>query len=102
VRGNKRWIGVDFGSIGLCQIAAGQTDGHIEFAKGFAAWDLLPGHYILTTAGGTVLDLDGQPIALDYQLGTPAQITAAMNTRRKFAAASTLSLARELLAALDL
>jgi myo-inositol-1(or 4)-monophosphatase len=46
-------IGVDFGSIGLCHVAAGQTDGMIEFAKGFAAWDLLPGHYVLHTAGGT-------------------------------------------------
>lgn len=95
-------IGVDFGSIGLCHIAAGQTDGMIEFAKGFAAWDLLPGHYVLHAAGGTVLDLKGQPILLDYQLGSAAQIAAAMNRRQSFAAAATPELANAILATLDL
>lgn len=95
-------IGVDFGSIGLCHIAAAQTDAMIEFAKGFAAWDLLPGHYILHAVGGAILDLVGQPIPLDYRLDTPERIARAMTTRRKFVAASTVSLAHELLAALDL
>ena len=43
-------IGVDFGSVGLCHVAAGFSDAMIEFAKGFAIWDLLPGHYILHSA----------------------------------------------------
>jgi myo-inositol-1(or 4)-monophosphatase len=95
-------IGVDFGSIGFCHIAAGQTDGMIEFAKGFAAWDLLPGHYVLHAAGGTVLDLNGQPILLDYQLGSAAQIAAAMNRRQSFVAAATPELANAMLTKLDL
>jgi myo-inositol-1(or 4)-monophosphatase len=37
-------IGVDFGSAGLCHVAAGFSDAMIEFAKGFAIWDLSPGH----------------------------------------------------------
>ncbi|MEN3533615.1 inositol monophosphatase family protein [Microbispora sp. ZYX-F-249] len=90
-------IGVDFGSIGLCHVAAGFTDAVIEFAKGFAIWDLAPGHYILTAAGGVVLDLQGHPIPLDYQFGTVADIQKAMDQRRKFVAASSLSLARDIL-----
>jgi myo-inositol-1(or 4)-monophosphatase len=37
-------IGVDFGSVSLCHVAAGFTEAVIEFAKGFAIWDLAPGH----------------------------------------------------------
>ena len=37
-------IGVDFGSVSLCHVATGQTDATIEFQKGFAIWDLAPGH----------------------------------------------------------
>ena len=37
--GNARGrIGVDFGSVGLCHVAAGFSDAMIEFAKGFAVW----------------------------------------------------------------
>jgi myo-inositol-1(or 4)-monophosphatase len=54
-------IGVDFGSVGLAHVAAGFTDAMIEFAKGFAIWDLAPGHYLLHAAGGHVVDLDGTP-----------------------------------------
>ncbi len=93
-------IGVDFGSIGFCHIAAGFTDAMIEFTKGFAIWDLAPGHYILTAAGGVVLDLQGQPIPLDYQFGTVTDIQKAMDQRRKFVAASNLPLARDILNAI--
>jgi myo-inositol-1(or 4)-monophosphatase len=94
----KSWgrIGVDFGSVGLCHVAAGFTDAMIEFAKGFAIWDLAPGHYILNAAGGTVLDLDGQPLSLDYALDSLQDITAAMNSRRKFVAAGSSVLANEI------
>jgi len=95
-------IGVDFGSIGLCHIAAGFSDAMIEFAKGFATWDLAPGHYILQAAGGVVLDLQGRPIPLDYGLGTMDDIRKAMDHRRKFVAASSLPLAREILSAMTL
>jgi myo-inositol-1(or 4)-monophosphatase len=98
----KGRIGVDFGSISLCHVASGQTDATIEFAKGFAIWDLSPGHFILHAAGGTVIDLNGNEMSLDYGLTSLEQITAAMNERRKFVAATGPCLAREILALLDL
>lgn len=94
-------IGVDFGSVGLCHVAAGMTDATVEFAKGFAIWDLSPGHYVLHAAGGTVLDLHGTPIPLDYGLDSLDAIADAMNGRRKFVAAGSSKLALEILAELD-
>lgn len=93
-------IGVDFGSVGLCHIAAGFTDAMVEFAKGFAIWDLSPGHYILRAAGGVVIDTTGEPIPLDYGLRSLSDIAAAMNGRRKFIAAGSAELAHEILAEL--
>jgi myo-inositol-1(or 4)-monophosphatase len=92
-------IGVDFGSISLCHIAAGMTDA--ELAKGFAVWDLALGHYILHAAGGTVIDLSGRPVALDAGFTTLADIGKAMKQRQKFIAAPDAVLAAEILAALD-
>ncbi len=65
----------------------------MEFAKGFAVWDLAPGHYILHSAGGTAIDLDGQVVALDHGLNSLVEINAAMSTRRRFIAAGTSALA---------
>jgi myo-inositol-1(or 4)-monophosphatase len=93
----KGRIGVDFGSVSLCHVAAGLTDATVEFAKGFAIWDLLPGHYILHAAGGTVIDLHGKAIPLDYRLDSLANISAAMNPRQKFIAAGNAGLANEIL-----
>ncbi len=87
-------IGLDFGSIGLCHVAAGFTDAVVEFAKGFAIWDLAPGAYILNCAGGGVYDLTGAPISLD---GLLTDIGAAMSTRRKFVATRDETLARDIL-----
>ncbi len=92
----KGRIGVDFGSIGLCHVAAGFTDSMIEFAKGFAIWDLSPGHYILHAAGGHVIDLHGSPIPLNYGLTSMTEIHHAMNTRQKFIAAGHLELAEKI------
>lgn len=93
-------IGVDFGSIGLCHIAAGFSDAMVEFAKGFAVWDLSPGHYLLHAAGGVVIDLDGVSISLDYGLNSLADIRSAMNRRQKFIAAGNSDLAYEIQATL--
>ncbi|GAA0401042.1 hypothetical protein GCM10009541_50200 [Micromonospora gifhornensis] len=82
--------------------AAGFTEGVLEFAKGFAIWDLAPGHYILQSAGGTVLDLAGEPISLDYSLQSLPDIARAMNRRQTFVAAGTYELARDILSHLDL
>ena len=95
-------IGVDFGSVGLCHIAAGFSDAMIEFAKGFAVWDLSPGHYILHAAGGIVTDLLGMPIPLDYRLDSLANIASAMNRRQKFIAAADTTLANEILRTLQM
>jgi myo-inositol-1(or 4)-monophosphatase len=94
-------IGVDFGSVGLCHVAAGFTDGMIEFAKGFAVWDLAPGHYVLHAAGGVVLDLQGDPIPLNYNFDSRDDIAEAMNRRQRFVAARTATLAREILDVLN-
>ncbi|MEU8004003.1 inositol monophosphatase family protein [Catellatospora sp. NPDC049111] len=92
----KGRIGVDFGSVGLCHVAAGFTDAMIEFAKGFAIWDLAPGHYVLHAAGGVVTDLDGIVLPLDYRLSHLDDIAAAMGIRRTFIAAGTYELAADL------
>lgn len=89
-------IGVDFGSVSLCHVAAGFTDATIEIAKGFAVWDLSPGHYILHAAGGVTIDLEGDPITLDYGLNTLPEINSTMGTRRKFIAAGNRALAEEI------
>ncbi|GAB3677828.1 hypothetical protein GCM10027589_48110 [Actinocorallia lasiicapitis] len=89
-------IGVDFGSVSLCHVAARFTEATVEFAKGFAIWDLAPGHYILNAAGGTVVDLAGAPLPLDYGLNSLAQITYAMNRRQTFIAAANPTLAAQL------
>lgn len=86
-------IGVDFGSISLCHVATGFTDATIEVLKGFAVWDLAPGHYILQAAGGSVIALDGKALPLDYGFGTLADIRHAMDRRQTFVAASSKSLA---------
>ncbi|MFE0026866.1 inositol monophosphatase family protein [Amycolatopsis sp. NPDC059021] len=93
----KGRVGVDFGSVSLCHVAAGITDATMEFAKGFAIWDLSPGHYVLHAAGGTVIDLQGNPIPLDYRLDSLADIAAAMSPRQTFVAAGNASLADEIL-----
>lgn len=94
-------IGVDFGSVSLCHVAAGFTDAVVEFAKGFAVWDLAPGHYLLYAAGGSVIDLYGRPVPLDYGFDSLDDIAAAMNRRQKFIGAGTVELATEILATLE-
>jgi len=93
-------IGLDFGSVSLCHVATGFTEAVIEFAKGFAIWDLAPGHYILTAAGGVVVDLEGEPIPQDYGLSSKANIAKAMEPRQTFVAAGSRQLANEIVRAL--
>jgi fructose-1,6-bisphosphatase/inositol monophosphatase family enzyme len=93
-------IGVDFGSVSLCHVAAGFTDATVEFAKGFAIWDLAPGYYILHAAGGTTLTLNGEPLSLDHGLTSFTDIAKAMAPRQTFIAAATPQLARQILSTL--
>ncbi|TDC29745.1 hypothetical protein E1261_15030 [Kribbella albertanoniae] len=92
----KGRIGVGHGSVCLCHVAAGFTDATIEIQKGFAAWDFLPGHYVLHAAGGVAIDLEGEPIGLDYGLNSLPEISRAMTVKRKFVATRSLSLAEEI------
>ena len=93
-------IGVDFGSVSLCHVAAGMTEVVVEFAKGFAVWDLAPGHFILHASGGVVLDLSGKPVSLDYGFDSLKNITTAMDRRQRFVAAGSRDLGKEVVAAL--
>jgi myo-inositol-1(or 4)-monophosphatase len=94
-------IGVDFGSVSLCHVAAGFADATVEFAKGFAIWDLAPGHYILHAAGGTSITLNGDPLSLDHGLTGLTDIAEAMTPRQTFIAAATPQLARQILGTLN-
>lgn len=100
-QGNRQGrIGVDFGSVSLCHVAAGFTDATVEFAKGFSLWDLYPGQYILESAGGIVTSLDGKRLPLDLSLKRLEDVNRSMNRRQKFVAAGTADLAREISAVL--
>lgn len=100
--GDRSRIGVDFGAIGLCHIASGATDAFIEFAKGFALWDLLPGKLILEAAGGVVCDLDGSPLPWPADAFTDLYaMSEALTTRQAFIAASTRDLAQALAEAIQ-
>ena len=61
-------INLAWGSNSLIQVAAGYADVAVEFAKGFAAYDVLPGLYIGLKAGLTILDLDGNPLTTKLDL----------------------------------
>lgn len=56
-------INLAWGSNMIIQVAAGYADVAVEFTKGFATYDVLPGLFIAQKAGLTVLDLKGNPIS---------------------------------------
>jgi myo-inositol-1(or 4)-monophosphatase len=93
----KGRIGVDFGSIGLCHVAAGFTDAMIEVSKGFTLWDLFPGQYILHAAGGIVTSLAGKELPLNLGLHNLSDVKQAMEKRQKFVAAGNLTLSKAIL-----
>ncbi len=95
-------IGVDFGSIGLCHVAAGFTDAMVEIAKGFALWDLLTGHHILSAAGGVIAGLESKELSLNLSIYDLAGISSAMERRQKFVAACDSRLLKFILERLDL
>lgn len=77
-------IGVDYGSIGLCHVAAGFTDSFIEIAKGFSLWDLYPGQYILEATSGSVMALDGSLLSIELTMRGLEDVKAVMTGRKKF------------------
>ena len=56
-------LNLSWGSNTIIQVAAGYADVAVEFARGFATYDILPGLYIGLKAGLTILDLHGNPLA---------------------------------------
>jgi myo-inositol-1(or 4)-monophosphatase len=88
----KGRIGLDFGSVGLCHVAAGFSDAMVETAKGFLLWDLLPGQYILKSSGGYISDLSGIELPLNLQFDSLSDIITTMEKRQKFIATGNLNL----------
>jgi fructose-1,6-bisphosphatase/inositol monophosphatase family enzyme len=61
-------INLSWGSNTIIQVAAGYADVAVEFAKGFATYDFLPGLYLGLKSGLTIIDLDGKPIGSKLNL----------------------------------
>jgi myo-inositol-1(or 4)-monophosphatase len=61
-------VNLSWGSNTIIQVAAGYADVAIEFARGFATYDILPGLYIGLKTGLTILDLHGNPITWHLNL----------------------------------
>jgi myo-inositol-1(or 4)-monophosphatase len=61
-------VNLSWGSNTIIQVAAGYADVAIEFAKGFATYDILPGLYIGLKTGLTIVDLSGDPITSKLDL----------------------------------
>jgi len=93
-------VNLAWGSNTIIQVAAGYADVAIEFAKGFATYDILPGLYIAQKAGLTVIDLDGNPIASKLDLNeifTTFRRNPQKPKRMPFIAAKEPSLAEQVL-----
>jgi len=93
-------VNLSWGSNTIVQVAAGYADVAIEFAKGFATYDILPGLYIGLKSGLTILDLNGNPITSKLDL---EEIFAAFRKdakhpkRTPFVAAKNPTLAEEVI-----
>ena len=92
-------INLSWGSNTIIQVAAGYADAAVEFDKGFASYDILPGLFIGERAGLTILDLNGRP--LTSQLDIPAVFSAwrvdpKQPRRTKFVAAKEAELAEQI------
>jgi len=93
-------VNLSWGSNTLIQVAAGYADVAIEFAKGFATYDVLPGLYIGLKTGLTILDLDGNPLTtkldIDHVFATFRR-DASHPHRTPFIAAKDPALAEQVL-----
>ena len=101
---NKGRINLSWGSNLIIQVAAGYADAAVEFTKGFATYDILPGFFIGKRAGLTILDLEGNPINTNLDLDEIFDTYRKDSTkpkRTKFVAAKTEALARKVLELID-
>lgn len=92
-------INLSWGSNTIIQVAAGYADAAVEFDKGFATYDILPGLFIGEKAGLTILDLDGN--RLTSRIDIPAVFSAwkadsKKPKRTKFVAAKDPALAQQI------
>ena len=97
-------LNLDWGSNLIIQVAAGYADVALEFAKGFATYDILPGLFIAEQAGITILDLEGKPLTsrLDIDRILDGYRRDPKNPERvKFVAAKNPRLAQEVVELLD-
>jgi myo-inositol-1(or 4)-monophosphatase len=98
-------VNLAWGSNMILQVAAGYADAAVEFTRGFATYDLLPGLFIGLRAGLTILDpRTGQPIdgRLDIEdIFATYRRDSKSPKRTPFVAANTEALARQIVALLD-
>lgn len=97
-------INLSWGSNTIIQVAAGYADAAVEFEKGFATYDILPGLFVGERAGLTILDLEGRPITTRIDIGAVFSAWRAdpkKPKRTKFVAAKDPDLAREIVALLQ-
>lgn len=102
---NDGRINLAGGSNMVIQVAAGYADAAVEFYKGFATYDILPGLFIAKQAGMTILDLSGKK--LDCRLDIEAVFSSYLKDplkpyRTKFVVAKSEKLALEIISLLDL
>jgi len=104
IKENDGRINLSWGSNLVIQVAAGYADVGLEFTKGFATYDILPGLFLAEKAGLTMLDLKGNPIL------SRLDITAIFEAYRKnpkkpartpFVVAKDPNLARDVVELLD-
>lgn len=91
-------VNLSWGSNTIIQVAAGYADVAIEFAKGFATYDILPGLYIGLKTGLTILDPSGNPITSRLDLDdifTTFRRDPKMPKRMPFVAAKEPALAEQ-------
>lgn len=103
---NDGRVNLSWGSNMIIQVAAGYADVAVEFARGFAAYDILPGLLVGQRAGLTILDArDGQPIpeALDIdEIFATFRRDSTKPMRTPFVAARHPELAHQVMELLDL
>ena len=93
-------VNLSWGSNTIIQVAAGYADAAIEFAKGFATYDVLPGLYIGLKTGLTILDLSGNPLTTSLDIDnifTTFRRDARYPQRTPFVAAKDPALAQQII-----
>jgi myo-inositol-1(or 4)-monophosphatase len=97
-------INLSWGSNMIIQVASGYADAAVEFTKGFATYDLLPGLYLGEQAGLTILDLHGNPLTTELDIDAIFNTYRAnpkKPTRTAFVVAKEPDLAREIVSLLN-